>query len=1147
MATLNKNFKVKHGLVVEGTTATVNNYDILTKKPDDVDYIVNLIGGTATALNENDTVVKRDGTGSFAATTVTVDSLEIGSMGTINTASGDELAITASEGEDIRLTADDVRVDAVDDFRVNVGGDILLATSGVETNVYVGSIDTGNEIVVESTLDAHIGDATVDGTAGNTVYDRIFNAKAEAIAAAEDYADGLQTTITTDYQAYADQAEADAKAYTDTRETAITTAYQSYADQAEADAISAAALDATAKADQAEADAISAAALDATTKADAAEQNAKDYADSLASNYDAAGAADAALVDAKAYTDAEVAALVDGAPALLDTLNELAAAIADNPNYATDVANLVATKADTTYVDTQDTATLNSAKSYADQAELDAVATAAVDATSKANAAQQAAEDFATAADTALYGTVTGDIATAKSEAGVIAQGYADTAEANAKSYADDLVSDLELAVDNLSTTDVAEGTNLYFTDGRAKDSAAALLTNATLTNITITGTGNDGLVITAENGVADSTTDDLLEGATNKYFTPQRALDATASAYDPAGSSSSAQAAAEDYADGVALTAENNAKAYTDARETAITSAYEAYADQAEVDAKAYADNLVDGLSSTVDNLTTDDVAEGTTNKYFSNSLAFDATAGQLVEGSNVDIAVDNVNDTITVSLADDVVIPSTGSLNVESKDFNVGADSAGLRTADGYVNPIAVFSMDADDDYAQVVIKNTGSGVNSSSDIQLYSNNGDDINGGWVDLGITSATFADPGFTITGANDGYIFMEAPAGTTGNGDFVIATGSNGARNAIVFAAGGLQSDNTQMTIIPDESVVIAIDTPSTSPSTGALVVNGGVGIQGDVNIQGNITFGGEGTSLTTENLAVTDPMVYVGDQNPSDAVDMGIVTEYKDGATTKYAGLVRDASDGVFKVFSDATTKPVSTVDFAEAGLEYGDLKVDNIEAASATLTNVTIGMVDQDEIAHLNGVTSNIQNQLNDKLELAGGTMSGAIAMGSNKITGLADPTDAQDAATKAYVDAQTTSDIAEGINLYFTDERAVDALEAVVPNFTEIDINSVATQVAAKTTGVTGLTTVYAFAKAEYRSAKFLVKLAYGTHTEVSEVLLTLDSSDNIAMTEYAIVGTNGSLSTIGATISGDNVELTVDTANSSTVTVVGTLLA
>ena len=39
--------------------------------------------------------------------------------------------------------------------------------------------------------------------------------------------------------------------------------------------------------------------------------------------------------------------------------------------------------------------------------------------------------------------------------------------------------------------------------------------------------------------------------------------------------------------------------------------------------------------------------------------------------------------------------------------------------------------------------------------------------------------------------------------------------------------------------------------------------------------------------------------------------------------------------------------------------------------------------------------------------KLPLAGGTMTGAIAMGTSKITGAGDPTDAQDVATKTYVD--------------------------------------------------------------------------------------------------------------------------------------------
>ncbi len=47
--------------------------------------------------------------------------------------------------------------------------------------------------------------------------------------------------------------------------------------------------------------------------------------------------------------------------------------------------------------------------------------------------------------------------------------------------------------------------------------------------------------------------------------------------------------------------------------------------------------------------------------------------------------------------------------------------------------------------------------------------------------------------------------------------------------------------------------------------------------------------------------------------------------------------------------------------------------------------------------------------------KLNLSGGTMSGALAMGANRITGVADPVSNQDAATKAYVDS-----VAQGLDV-------------------------------------------------------------------------------------------------------------------------------
>lgn len=71
-----------------------------------------------------------------------------------------------------------------------------------------------------------------------------------------------------------------------------------------------------------------------------------------------------------------------------------------------------------------------------------------------------------------------------------------------------------------------------------------------------------------------DALTTSAIEEGTNLYFTNQRALDATASAYDAAGAASTAQTNAQSYADGLAVnydpagsasTAQTNAQNYAD------------------------------------------------------------------------------------------------------------------------------------------------------------------------------------------------------------------------------------------------------------------------------------------------------------------------------------------------------------------------------------------------------------------------------------------------------------------------------------------------------------------------------------------------------------------------------------------------------
>ncbi len=477
MATVNKDFKIKSGLIVEGSSATVGGYDILTKKQGDQDYIVSLIGGTATSANEANKVVKRDANGNFAAGEITANL--VGDVdGTVSSISNHSTT-DLSEGANLYFTNQRA----------------LDATNAAYDAI--GSADTA-----QANAEGYADDLmSAEVTARNSA---IATAKSEAGT----YAEGLVATEAQD------------------RYTAITNAINTEVtdrNSAISSAISTEVSDRNS--------AITSAINTEVTDRNSAIATAKSQA----------------IQDAKDYTDAEVAALVDQAPELLDTLNELAAAIADNPNYATDAANAVAGRvaksgdtmtgdltlpgaptlnlhaATKGYVDGEITTALSTAQGYADSAETDAVATANSYTNGEITSALTTAQGYATTAEDNAKAFATSEAQDAYTNA-VAAAAIDATDKANAAEAA------AILHADNLTTDDVAEGSAQYFTDVRAKTSAAALIVGATKTNITITGDEN-GLVISAENGIADSDTDDLVEGSSNLYFTDERAIDAVSNA----------------------------------------------------------------------------------------------------------------------------------------------------------------------------------------------------------------------------------------------------------------------------------------------------------------------------------------------------------------------------------------------------------------------------------------------------------------------------------------------------------------------------------------------------------------------------------------------------------------------------------------
>ena len=115
---------------------------------------------------------------------------------------------------------------------------------------------------------------------------------------------------------------------------------------------------------------------DAAGAAATAEQNAKDYADGLATNYDAAGSAAQALVDAKAYVDGKVDGKFDAAgaaaQALADAKADAASLYQVKGNYETAGAAAQALADAKTYVDGKGYLTANDLV-FAEGADIDAL------------------------------------------------------------------------------------------------------------------------------------------------------------------------------------------------------------------------------------------------------------------------------------------------------------------------------------------------------------------------------------------------------------------------------------------------------------------------------------------------------------------------------------------------------------------------------------------------------------------------------------------------------------------------------------------------------------------------------------------------------------------------------------------------------
>jgi hypothetical protein len=224
--------------------------------------------------------------------------------------------------------------------------------------------------------------------------------------------------------------------------------------------------------------------------------------------------------------------------------------------------------------------------------------------------------------------------------------------------------------------------------------------------------------------------------------------------------------------------------------------------------------------------------------------------------------------------------------------------------------------------DNYSQVNFQNRNSGSLASSDIVATADNGDDFYG-YINLGIASSAYNDINRPDFFPNDGYLVHHG-VGTAGN--LIII--SEIPDTVIRFRIGDYDEANAKATVT-STGFRVNTSTASTSTTSGALIVDGGVGVRGNIHaaainatpVGNTIPSTGAFTTVTaTDSSAVT--LVTTNFSTSNARIASGYADSFPVGANT--------AASGAFTTLSASSTT-----------ISQGNI----VAAATTASTNTTTG----------------------------------------------------------------------------------------------------------------------------------------------------------------------------------------------------------
>lgn len=191
---------------------------------------------------------------------------------------------------------------------------------------------------------------------------------------------------------------------------------------------------------------------------------------------------------------------------------------------------------------------------------------------------------------------------------------------------------------------------------------------------------------------------------------------------------------------------------------------------------------------------------------------------------------------------------------------------------------------------------------------------------------------------------NGSTVYWDTDAGditgiTAGSG--LTGGGTVGALTLNVGAANGINVEADAVGVVTGSTLTV---------NTTGIHVNSALSIT-DLTLAGNLTVSGTLTTIDTNNLTVEDPLLKLANGNATDSWDIGYYGVYN-STGTKYMGMFRDATDGLFKLFSGLTVEPSTTVDTANASYTVATLQA-YLQSGALTTSSSAVNITANSTVA--------------------------------------------------------------------------------------------------------------------------------------------------------------------------------------------------